>query len=159
MTLATVLNRNEWGIASDLITATISIYFCLRAIVFFDNGTPRRVGLKSYTNLCGRTIPWACFGDIQHMFSFNFRLIWGLVKIEGKFYDRSTTPECSWRQSNAKWYHAFGFTYLLSALVFVLGMGHWHCITHSVGVSLRTPCVALLATATHEIWSGRLFRS
>ena len=51
------------------LTSSLPQYFCLCAIMFFDNGTPCRVGLKLYTSLCGRTIPRACFGDIQHMFS------------------------------------------------------------------------------------------
>ena len=73
------------------------------------------MGLKSYISLCGGTIPQACFGDTHHVFSFNFRLIWGQVKIEGKLYDRSTTPECSEDLLSA-W-----FAY---CLVFVSGMGH-----------------------------------
>ena len=78
--------------------------------MFFEDGTPHCVELKSYTTVCGGTIPRACFGDIHHMFSFNFRLRWGQVKIEGKLYDRSTTPECSEDRVMPSGI-TFGFTY------------------------------------------------
>ena len=89
--LASVLNRNEWGIVPD-ITATLSVLY----VPSCEDSTCRHVGLKLYTSLCYETIPWACLG------------VWNMCLASTLDYADSTYPvhernvNCSTRGESGK---------------------------------------------------------